>query len=98
MAAVRSLLAVPGSNGSIRGRPDSRKIMPELEPPAVTDTVRSEFDYKPWSSAYDEMITADGQFRPHWRDFADHLKEIGLTELRQRWNDAKHLIRENGVT
>ena len=72
--------------------------MPELKHSAATGTVRPEFEYKPWSSAYDEMTNADGQSRPHWRTFAEQLKEIGLAELRQRWNDAKHLIRENGVT
>jgi uncharacterized circularly permuted ATP-grasp superfamily protein/uncharacterized alpha-E superfamily protein len=72
--------------------------MPEPRHSAVTGKVRPEFEYKPWSSSYDEMTTADGQSRPHWRVFADQLQGIGLAELRQRWNDARHLIRENGVT
>ena len=72
--------------------------MPELEHPAVTGEVQPEFDYKCSTSAYDEMTTADGQFRPHWLTFAQQIKAIGLAELRHRWNEAKHLIRENGVT
>src|SRR4051794_25657225 len=72
--------------------------MPEFKHSAVTSTMRPEFEYRPWSSAYDEMTNADGQSRPHWRTFAERIRGIGLAELQQRWNDARHLIRENGVT
>ena len=72
--------------------------MPDLREPAGLDTSRAEFHYQPWSSAFDEMTSADGRARPHWRAFADQLRGIGLADLRQRWGDAKQLIRENGVT
>ena len=44
------------------------------------------------------MTTRRGSFRPHWRTFFEQLEAIGLPELRQRWEEAQHLIRENGVT
>jgi uncharacterized circularly permuted ATP-grasp superfamily protein/uncharacterized alpha-E superfamily protein len=50
------------------------------------------------STALDEMIEADGSLRPHWRQFLSMLDELGPEELRQRWDQAKRLIHENGVT
>jgi len=47
---------------------------------------------------FDEMISADGRLRPHWQPFVGQLATLGLAELRQRWEKAEHLIRENGVT
>ena len=46
----------------------------------------------------DEMIEADGSLRPHWRQFFSMLDELGPAELKQRWDQAKRLIHENGVT
>ncbi len=55
--------------------------MPELEPPAVTVEVRPDIEYQCSTSAFDEMIRADGEVRPHWRTFAEQLKSIGLDEF-----------------
>ena len=46
----------------------------------------------------DEMIEADGSLRPYWRQFFSMLDELGPEELRHRWDQAKRLIHENGVT
>ena len=64
----------------------------------ATTGLSREFDYDADVGAYDETISADGGLRPHWRPFFDQMDAIGLAELRQRWEEAKHLIRENGVT
>ncbi len=72
--------------------------MPDLEHPAATVEERPELDYRGQAPGYDEMTSADGQIRPHWRTFAEQLRAIGLPELKQRWAEAKQLIRENGVT
>jgi uncharacterized circularly permuted ATP-grasp superfamily protein/uncharacterized alpha-E superfamily protein len=46
----------------------------------------------------DEMLDSDGSIRPHWRPFLAMLDELGPRELRQRWDQAKRFIHENGVT
>ncbi len=58
----------------------------------------SGFDYDFPTDVYDETLSPDRGLRPHWRGFFDQMDAIGLAELRRRWEEAKHLIRENGVT
>ena len=53
---------------------------------------------RPHPLAFDETHAADGSLRPHWRSFFAQMDVIGLPELRRRWDEAQHLIRENGVT
>ena len=48
--------------------------------------------------AFDETHSPDGLLRPHWQSFFAQMDVMGLAELRRRWNEAQHLIRENGVT
>jgi uncharacterized circularly permuted ATP-grasp superfamily protein/uncharacterized alpha-E superfamily protein len=43
----------------------------------------------------DEMLQASG---PHWQPFFHAIRELGVTELTHRWDEAKQMIRENGVT
>src|SRR5512135_2633030 len=50
------------------------------------------------TEVFDETLSAEGGLRPHWRAFFEQMDAIGLPELRRRWEEAKHLIRENGVT
>ena len=38
------------------------------------------------------------QSAPHWHVFLQSLEELGLPQLTRRWAEARHLIRENGVT
>ena len=54
--------------------------------------------YPPLPAAPDEAFDERGEARPHWHDFLESLGELGLPELTRRWEEAKHLIRENGVT
>ncbi len=49
-------------------------------------------------NGYDEMVEADGRLREHWQTFAHALENLGAAEFRERWKEAKDLIRENGVT
>src|SRR5262245_29309243 len=46
----------------------------------------------------DEMVGTDGKLRPPWDALLAQLNELGLEELTRRWDEARHLIRENGVT
>ncbi|MFV5214897.1 circularly permuted type 2 ATP-grasp protein [Azonexus caeni] len=47
---------------------------------------------------YDEMLMADGNVRPHWRRFFDHLDAVSPEDMHQRLDFADRRILENGVT
>lgn len=53
--------------------------------------------YRPSVEVCDEMIGADGQLRPAWRQFARLFAGVGGAELAQRWQQAQTLVRENGI-
>src|SRR3954452_8853899 len=73
-------------------------IKPALPPELALVQGDSGFDYEIPTDLFDETLSAEGGLRPHWRPFFDQMDAIGLSELRRRWEEAKHLIRENGVT
>jgi uncharacterized circularly permuted ATP-grasp superfamily protein/uncharacterized alpha-E superfamily protein len=52
----------------------------------------------PDADVYDEMLSAPGAPRAHWRTFADSLAVLGPAELARRWEQARRQLRENGVT
>lgn len=54
--------------------------------------------YKPTDGCYDELLGADGIPRPHWRRLVDLLGSWEPAELAQRWDQARRLIHDNGVT
>jgi len=54
--------------------------------------------YAPRPDVYDEMVTTDRKIRPHWKTFADSFQAVGEEELTRRWEQARRLIQENGVT
>lgn len=54
--------------------------------------------YPARSDGFDEMLEADGSIRPHWRTFVSMLDDLGPTELLRRWDQARRIIHENGVT
>jgi len=47
---------------------------------------------------YDEMLSADGAVRPHWRQFFRHLDSVAPDEMHQRLEFVDRRIQENGVT
>jgi len=47
---------------------------------------------------YDEMLTADGAVRPHWRQFFIHLDSVAPDEMHRRLDFVDRRIQENGVT
>ncbi|HVX83624.1 MAG TPA: circularly permuted type 2 ATP-grasp protein [Phycisphaerae bacterium] len=47
---------------------------------------------------YDEMEEADGAVRSHWMMFSTLLDDLGPRDLERRWETAKQLIHDNGVT
>ena len=46
----------------------------------------------------DEMVDAESGHRLHWFPFFQALRGLGVAELTRRWEEAKQMIRENGVT
>ncbi|HTO08044.1 MAG TPA: circularly permuted type 2 ATP-grasp protein [Myxococcota bacterium] len=46
----------------------------------------------------DEMLGADGRPHAHWLPLTRSLESLGPTELGRRWDAARRLIHENGVT
>jgi len=55
-------------------------------------------DYPVADSGYDEMCSAPGVLRPHWREFTRFLDETGGVELERRHNEVQRLLQEDGVT
>ena len=47
---------------------------------------------------FDEMVTPQNKLRPHWQTFANSFQAVGSEELSRRWEQARRLIQENGVT
>src|SRR5580658_6603051 len=66
----------------------------------TVDTLAAPFvgTYSPAPGIYDEMMSAPGEFRPHWDAYAASISALGAEELARRWHTARQRIRENGVT
>lgn len=60
---------------------------------------RSLFEgYRPTTGVYDEAVDQDGRLRPHWRVLEKALSGIGAEGFGPRVEEARRLLRENGVT
>ncbi|HYG85778.1 MAG TPA: circularly permuted type 2 ATP-grasp protein [Azospirillum sp.] len=49
-------------------------------------------------AVYDEMVNGRGRLRPHWQPFLGTLGGIDPDLMAQRWEEARRLLRQNGVT
>ena len=47
---------------------------------------------------YDEMLTREGDVRPHWQQFFEHLDLASPEQMRERLEFVDRRIQENGVT
>ena len=54
--------------------------------------------YRAPDTSYDEFCSADGSPRPHWQGLVDQIGSWQPAELAERWEQARRLIRDNGVT
>ena len=54
--------------------------------------------YAPVSGAFDEMLDEVGKVRPHWKILVEAFDRLGREELTARWENARRMIREHGVT
>ena len=54
--------------------------------------------YQPPGQFFDEMLDSAGNLRPAWSQLAQRLNMDGASGLGRRSDQARHLLRENGVT
>ncbi|WP_193771010.1 circularly permuted type 2 ATP-grasp protein [Candidatus Magnetaquicoccus inordinatus] len=54
-------------------------------------------DYTP-PPGYDEILLANGEVRPDWSMLLNHLNQLGEQRLESLRQQARHLLRENGLT
>ncbi len=54
--------------------------------------------YQPPPGVYDELKDEQGRLRPHWLKLFSLLDPLGSPELARRWDKARHLLHENGVS
>lgn len=54
--------------------------------------------YAPLPGTVDEVLDAQGRVRGHWQPVIAGLDALGPQTRRQRWELARRLIRENGIT
>lgn len=54
--------------------------------------------YSPSGGAYDEVLEADDQLRPHWRKFIGSLDRLAPADLTARRETASRVLRDHGVT
>jgi uncharacterized circularly permuted ATP-grasp superfamily protein/uncharacterized alpha-E superfamily protein len=73
-------------------------ISTEAVPPAAPPRRGFAEGYRPNQNIPDEMIEPDGSLRPYWRMLVSQMDDIGPDELPRRWEQARRLIRENGIT
>jgi uncharacterized circularly permuted ATP-grasp superfamily protein/uncharacterized alpha-E superfamily protein len=64
----------------------------------VTGSEPLGLDYAGLPGLHDEMLGAPGTPRPHWQALVRSLHALGGAELARRWEVARRLIHENGVT
>ena len=50
------------------------------------------------TGSYDEVFDASGALRPDWEPLVARLRAMGLEELRRRWDEARRLLHEHGVS
>ncbi len=54
--------------------------------------------YKPAKGAFDELLAANGEPRPHYAKLVGALEEFSPNELQHRADTCQRLIREQGIT
>ena len=54
--------------------------------------------YQPPGQFFDEMLDSTGNLRPAWSKLGQRLNMDGASGLGRRSDQARHLLRENGVT
>ena len=82
------------AQGFAGSRIDQPAPSAHLSPPMATSPFAG---YAP-GPGHDELLAGDGVMRPHWRALSDWFATLGEGEFAGRRDQARRLIRENGVT
>ena len=53
-------------------------------------------DYSPPGAVYDELLGASHTVRDHYKPFVDFASGLGRDEFAHRWEQAQHIVQENG--
>lgn len=76
--------------------------MQQAQSQSIADVISSNADwrkaYTPLPSSFDEMFTPTGALHPHWERFVESMDKLGRAEVARRWELARRMIHENGVT
>ena len=75
--------------------PNAKMSAPVTKPSPRLDTA---WAYQPRPGFHDEMLTAQGEIRPHWQNLVTSLNLIGPAGLAERWQEGRRLLHDNGVT
>ena len=67
-------------------------------PPPDPDPGDDGVSYGRPDSPFDEMVTGQGRMRPHWKLFLSSLGALHADRMAERWESARRLLRQNGVT
>jgi uncharacterized circularly permuted ATP-grasp superfamily protein/uncharacterized alpha-E superfamily protein len=54
--------------------------------------------YRPPVGVHDEMLAPEGLLRPHWQTLVGALDQLGREDFAARWDGARSILREHGVT
>lgn len=68
------------------------------EPSSSDDRWANGYRLGPAGDAYDELYAQSGSPRPPWAKAVSMLRGLGQAELRRRWEHARQLLHEHGVS
>ncbi|MEI8394697.1 MAG: circularly permuted type 2 ATP-grasp protein [Rhodospirillaceae bacterium] len=71
--------------------------MPAIDPFELEDSFPASGYGKP-ESPFDEMVTGNSRMRAHWKLFMSSLGPLNPENMAERWEGARRLLRQNGVT
>src|SRR5437764_15251001 len=82
---------------SVQSQSQTQSQPPPIEAP-VANIPAWRQGYAPVAGAFDEMYSAPGVLRPHWRTLINRLDSFDSAEITRRWEHGRRLIHENGMT
>ncbi len=82
----------------IGSRLDSDAAMNDTSVEAKNSSAPPPVEKPGGAQLFDESLAGDGALRPHYAKFFDSLEQIGAAERGRRWENARRLVQEQGIT